>query len=188
MRATPAEFAAYLRTEREHKALTLADISRITKVPTPSLQRLEDAEFDKLPAEVFVRGFLRSYAKCVGLDPEDVVRRYADAREVEPVPVPQILVEEIEAVEAHEDEPIEVEPERPKRQGTSTRSRLRETGSFVARQLFESRDEGSRRGAVTLAVIILVIVATLTMSYLLRRPSSSGDGVTQRDSVHEQMS
>ena len=39
-----------------------------------------------------------------------------------------------------------------------------------------------RRGAmVGLAVIILVIIATLTMSYLLRRPSNSGDGVTERE-------
>ncbi|HLU68882.1 MAG TPA: hypothetical protein VKZ63_21520, partial [Kofleriaceae bacterium] len=41
-----------------------------------------------------------------------------------------------------------------------------------------SEEEGSRRGPLTLAVIILVIVATLTMSYLMRRPSYSGDGVT----------
>jgi hypothetical protein len=44
-------------------------------------------------------------------------------------------------------------------------------------------EEGSRRGALTLAVIILVIVATLTMSYLIRRPNDSGDGVTWRGPV-----
>ena len=36
-----------------------------------------------------------------------------------------------------------------------------------------------RRGHVTVAVIVLAIVATLTMSYLLRRPSGQGQGVTQ---------
>jgi hypothetical protein len=43
--------------------------------------------------------------------------------------------------------------------------------------MFEGEDE-PRRGALTVAVIILVLVATLTMSYLLRRPSSSGEGIT----------
>ncbi len=188
-RPTPAEFSAYLRAEREQASLTLADISRITKVPTPSLQRLEDGEFDKLPAEVFVRGFLRSYAKCIGLDPDEVVRKYADTRKVDPKPEPVILTDDTqEEMPGHATAaPIEVKAERSKRNEPSTRSRLRETGQFVARHLFEAdeygKQDGSRRGAVTLAVIILVIVATLTMSYLLRRPSSSGDGVTHQEQV-----
>jgi hypothetical protein len=37
------------------------------------------------------------------------------------------------------------------------------------------------QGTLTLAVIILLIAATLTLSYLMRRPSSSGDGVTRAD-------
>jgi hypothetical protein len=49
--------------------------------------------------------------------------------------------------------------------------------SFLPPALLDS-DDGSHRGTLTLAVIILVIVATLTMSYLLRRPNVSGDGVT----------
>ena len=49
--------------------------------------------------------------------------------------------------------------------------------SFLPPSLLDS-DDGSHRGTLTLAVIILVIVATLTMSYLLRRPNVSGDGVT----------
>ena len=188
-RPTPAEFSEYLRARREQKSLTLADISRITKVPTPSLQRLEDGEFDKLPAEVFVRGFLRSYAKCVGLDPEEVVRKYADTRQVEPEPEPVLLTEDTQgemagqAATSSESESIDIEVESPQRAESPTRARLHQTGQFVARQLFEDRSEGSRRGAVTLAVIILVIVATLTMSYLLRRPNSSGDGVTHREQV-----
>ncbi len=39
----------------------------------------------------------------------------------------------------------------------------------------------ARQGGLTLAVIILLIAATLTLSYLMRRPSASGDGVTLLD-------
>jgi hypothetical protein len=49
--------------------------------------------------------------------------------------------------------------------------------TFVPPRL-DYNDEMSRRGPLTLGVIILVIVATLTMSYLLRRPGTSVDGFT----------
>ncbi len=45
--------------------------------------------------------------------------------------------------------------------------------------LLDREDRSARQGGLTLAVIILLIAATLTLSYLMRRPSSSGDGVTQ---------
>jgi len=49
----------------------------------------------------------------------------------------------------------------------------------------EQRDDaGSQRG-LTLAVIILLIAATLTLSYLMRRPSSRGDGVTMLPTTGE---
>jgi hypothetical protein len=56
--------------------------------------------------------------------------------------------------------------------------------SFIPPVLLDT-EQGSRRGALTLAVIILVIVATLTMSYLMRQPDESGDGVTFRDSASD---
>lgn len=179
---TTREFCDYLRAEREQRALSLAEISRITKVPRPSLERLEAGEFEKLPAEVFVCGFLRSYARCVGLDPEDVVRRYRDARAIKPTVfevAPAAADDDVDEDDAADDDVVAAPVP------ASSRSRLHATGSFIYGQLFEDREAGSRRGAVTLAVIILVIVATLTMSYLLRRPSSSGDGVTTIESVQQ---
>ena len=180
---TTDEFCAYLRGERELKALTLAEISRITKVPAPSLRRLETGKFDELPAEVFVRGFLRSYAQCLGLDPEDVVRRYRDARTQSADVI--VFEDRTRARDEDDDEAPEVVTIEPtgSRNDNAPRSRLHATGSFIYGQLFDERETGPRRGAVTLAVIILVIVATLTMSYLLRRPSSVGDGLTTIDPI-----
>ena len=48
--------------------------------------------------------------------------------------------------------------------------------------LIDREDRTARQGGLTLAVIILLIAATLTLSYLMRRPSSSGDGVTLDES------
>jgi hypothetical protein len=46
--------------------------------------------------------------------------------------------------------------------------------------LLDREDRSARQGGLTLAVIILLIAATLTLSYLMRRPSASGDGMTLR--------
>jgi len=54
--------------------------------------------------------------------------------------------------------------------------------TFLPSSLFPEEDT-QRRGPFTLAVIILVIVATITMSYLLRRPSDSGDGITRIETL-----
>ncbi len=347
-----AAFCTHLRTCREACSLSLEEISRITRIPQRSLEHLEQGRFEELPADVFVRGFLRSYADCVGLDAEDTVGRYADcglepspvaspdagqlvspepARPVrkkpwrlskrrdaaEPEPAPrgeepttlaspplEVMVAAVEAVDAlREAAPVaeatpvaeaapvaEVTPvaeveaapvARVSRGKSSKKSRkakrrkdrrrrarqqavVRESAAEpvaaepvaaepafapepmfaepaddaiciasacdlsensdqddevvssaqrivkapvlviddaapdLAEQIQESRkrrgddsllmllpailrdpDRSNRRGPLTLAVIILVIVATLTMSYLLRAPSSSGDGVTR---------
>jgi hypothetical protein len=71
------ELCRLLRAARERRSMTIEDIARVTRIPDHSLRRLEAGEFEDLPGDVFVRGFLRSYARCVGLDPGDVLRRYA---------------------------------------------------------------------------------------------------------------
>jgi cytoskeletal protein RodZ len=69
----------YLRSERELRRLSLEELSQTTRIPLKSLQLLEDDRLDGLPGDVFVRGFLKSYAKAVGLPVEDVVRRFEES-------------------------------------------------------------------------------------------------------------
>ncbi|MFT3927249.1 MAG: helix-turn-helix domain-containing protein [Myxococcales bacterium] len=80
---------AYLRRERELRHVSLEELVQITRVPLKMLQRIEDDRFDELPGEVFARGFLRSYARALNLDCEDVLARFGEGRKVEePVPAP----------------------------------------------------------------------------------------------------
>ncbi len=65
----------FLKREREVRGVSLAEVAAITRVPEPSLRSIEEDRLDDLPGEVFVRGFLRAYARCIGLDPEEVVSR-----------------------------------------------------------------------------------------------------------------
>jgi len=70
------DVGATLRRAREDKRLTLEQLSRTTKISLSNLRALENNDFERLPAIVYTRGFLRSYAREVGLDPEDTVEGY----------------------------------------------------------------------------------------------------------------
>jgi cytoskeletal protein RodZ len=79
-----------LRRQRETKRMGIAEVSRVTRIPVATLESIEQDHFDDLPGEVFVRGFLKSYAQTVGLVPDEVVARYAASRRVAmvtPLPV-----------------------------------------------------------------------------------------------------
>jgi cytoskeletal protein RodZ len=70
------DVGATLRRARNQKGLTLDQLSRATKITVSKLQALEDNDFDRLPAVVYTRGFLRSYAREVGLNPEEIVDQF----------------------------------------------------------------------------------------------------------------
>lgn len=66
------KFGESLQQERELRGIMLEDISARTKVNIRFLEAIEHDDFSVLPAKAFAKGFLRSYARVVGLD-EDVV-------------------------------------------------------------------------------------------------------------------
>jgi hypothetical protein len=65
-----------LRSAREHRGKSLDEAGRDTRVRTDYLDALEREAFDTLGSDVYVRGFLRSYAKYLGLNHEKVVGAY----------------------------------------------------------------------------------------------------------------
>jgi len=70
------EFGAFLRRAREQKGITLRDIADRTKISVPALEALEREDLARLPGGIFTRSFVRSFAREVGIDPEDAVRRF----------------------------------------------------------------------------------------------------------------
>lgn len=65
-----------LKRERLNKHVTLEEIAEATRVNIATLEALENDDKSKLPARVFVQGFIRLYAKHVGLDPEEILAHY----------------------------------------------------------------------------------------------------------------
>jgi cytoskeletal protein RodZ len=80
----------YLRRQREARRMSLEEVARATRVPLASMERIEAGQFDELPGEVFVRGFLRSYARAVDIPGDEVLARYTASRRiawVTPLPI-----------------------------------------------------------------------------------------------------
>lgn len=80
-------FGDHLRQAREAKNITIQEIAASTKISSRALQALEKEQFDQLPGGIFNKGFVRSYARYVGLDEEKTVAAYMEAaKATEPEP------------------------------------------------------------------------------------------------------
>ncbi len=67
------EMGRVLRETRLGRGLSLGDVEHATRINRLYLEALESARFDVIPAPVYARGFMRSYARYLGLDPEGAV-------------------------------------------------------------------------------------------------------------------
>lgn len=65
-----------LREARESRNVTLHQIAERTNISVRFLEALEKGQIDKLPGGIFTRGFVRSYASQVGLDPDETVKAF----------------------------------------------------------------------------------------------------------------
>lgn len=81
-------FGERLRREREMRGITLDEIAESTKIARRHLESLEKEDFDSLPGGIFNRGFVRSYARYLGIDEDQAVSDYSSAA-AEPQPETQ---------------------------------------------------------------------------------------------------
>lgn len=81
---------SYLRRERELRGIALEEIADTTRIPVKQLERLEEGRNAELPGEVFIKGYLKAYARAIGLEQDEVLARYANtqrAKDVVPLPL-----------------------------------------------------------------------------------------------------
>jgi cytoskeletal protein RodZ len=72
-------FGLHLKHERELRGVSLEEIAESTRIHIRYLEALESNEFDDMPGEVFVKGYIRSYARVIGSDSEEMVNFYDEA-------------------------------------------------------------------------------------------------------------
>lgn len=69
----------FFRQVRETKGLTIDEVASKTRIRSDYVRALEEGNFAKLPDQVFARGFVRSYARSLGLDEEDAIHRFVQS-------------------------------------------------------------------------------------------------------------
>ena len=72
-------FGARLKQEREKRGVTLDDIALSTKIGKRFLSALEEEHFEQLPGGIFSKGFVRAYARHLGIDEEQAIADYLSA-------------------------------------------------------------------------------------------------------------
>jgi len=102
----------FLKSERERKGLTLEQLAKITKLRIQYVEALENEDWDMLPSPVFIKGFIKSYTKVLGLDYREVIGQFQSY-----IPV-------------HDDLPKPLVP--PKKKGTGKTAILITVGVIIA--------------------------------------------------------
>jgi len=67
---------SFLREIREQKQISLQSIAERTRISSQYLKAIENEDDSSFPALVYLKGYLRQYAREIGLDPERVVQGY----------------------------------------------------------------------------------------------------------------
>ncbi|MFA5872262.1 MAG: RodZ domain-containing protein [Parcubacteria group bacterium] len=71
-----------LKKIRSEGRVTLSEVSRDTKIPMKYLVMIEESEYEKLPPDVYVKGFLRSYGEYLGIEPRKLIELYQRERDI----------------------------------------------------------------------------------------------------------
>lgn len=80
--APQSSLGEFLRHERERRGITIEQVASATKINVRLLHLLESDQYSELPAKPFIRGFVNSYCRFIGVDPKEVLIRFGDFLEV----------------------------------------------------------------------------------------------------------
>jgi cytoskeleton protein RodZ len=75
-------FGQYLQQWRREREIPLEAVSRSTRISLSSLRLIESEDLVNLPAPLYVKSFLKSYAEAIGADPQDAIKRYENNLEL----------------------------------------------------------------------------------------------------------
>lgn len=74
------EIGEYLRRVREEKNISLKEVQESTKISLRYLEALDNGDFESIPGEVYRKGFLVNYATALGLDGQDILKKYYELK------------------------------------------------------------------------------------------------------------
>ena len=127
--ATTGSLGSFLRRERERRGIALRAISEETKVSVSLLEGLEADDLSRWPGGIFRRAFVRGYATSVGLDPDEVIRRFEEQHKPPAPEAQEALAPQTPAAPAEADAPASAPAARRKLPRSPRRVRLLATAA-----------------------------------------------------------
>jgi len=73
-----------LRNRREELGISIDEVARVTRISAANLKAMELGDPDRLPAPIYIKGFIRAYARQLKLDEKELVQQYISRYEPEP--------------------------------------------------------------------------------------------------------
>ena len=148
------KFAEELRQAREESEITLQQMAAKTRIDIKFLEAIDNGNFSFLP-NIYVRAFIKQYAKTVDLDEEETIKKYELAKQGK-------LPEKVEIEEEEKKEPVEKnipEPEKKQTQPVPTFTDVSETKTEgdSDKKKMAMITAGGMAGVVILAFIIYLV-------------------------------
>lgn len=167
------ELANELKTARENNSMSLAQVSNKSKIDLKFLEAMEQGDFAFLP-DLYVRAFVKNFAKTVGLDEKKIQKKYDAARQGIPFVEEDPPKKELKIIPADlpKKEPVaEVQKDKPVSQIPKTELKKKDTlftfdavGANAPTQ--DTSTAAQKRSLVTLASLVGIILL-LVLAYFL---------------------
>lgn len=152
---TDKNFGTLLREAREKKEIPLAWVAERIKVSQSCLKALELGCWEELPPEIFVRGFVRSYARAIGVSEREPLNlldsELASRRRKED----DLAV--VVTGATHELLPVDGPPAEP--------------------------DIARKPVGLAIFVVVVLVISIVALSYLLQQPPPPGEGLSQLETA-----
>ena len=76
-----------LQAARIQKGLSIDDVAGRMHLSTAILESIEENRFEEITAPIFVKGYIRAYARIVALDEDEIIQQYVDSYSKEDPPI-----------------------------------------------------------------------------------------------------
>lgn len=138
-----------LRAEREKQNLTIKDVEKGTSIRGIYIEAIENGEYNKLPGEVYAKGFIRNYATFLKLDADDIILNYTQENHPEEIA-------KAEAAKAAEEKNKEREKKAEAKEKTVDKKPQSAEKKTELRQQVESSHK--KQNFMLIAAIILAVI------------------------------
>ena len=173
-----------LRETREQKNLSLEDAEKGTNIRKLYIKAIEDGNYDKLPGEVFLKGFMKTYAKFLGLDGQKIIEQYkAEKSGVKLLPnndektieAEQSQPTEKTTVEADlkKEEKVEKQPEKATADKPATKPVPNIDNFNESKKYLETKNSSGSKKNVFIIVIIIILIIVGAVAFLSNQGSDS---------------